>query len=111
MNETRSLILFALLQCADGILTYYGINYTPAGISYEANILVAAIMQKVGIAAGLTALKLISVMLGLTLYRFRNSRIFGMEPAIYMFWPLNIVMAIVLISHFMALEALANASG
>lgn len=97
MKETCSLALFTLLQCADGILTYYGIKHTPAGIGYEANILIAAVMQWIGVAAGLTVMKFLSVALGLALYRLRNIEVFRFLSL------LNVIMLTTLFAHLIVL--------
>lgn len=86
-----ALVIFVLLQIADGLLTYQGIN--AIGIDkYEANSILVYYMHRFGVAESLFIAKALSGLLGYLLYR---QKIFSM------LWLFNIFCLGILFMHLL----------
>lgn len=106
MQDACIFALFILLQIADGILTWYGINRTSLGIDYEANSVIAFFVQNFNDIAALASLKIISIILGAILYYHRNLVAFAIKISCYLYG-LTILMAMVLIIHIVSILSLS----
>ena len=95
------LVSFIILQILDGIMTYYGIFHTKAGISYEANPLVLFYMQLMGVTITLLILKLSSIILGLVIYLFSTRFTFWSLLIITVYTSVFIVLHIISLTHFL----------
>jgi hypothetical protein len=61
-----AVVLFVMVQCLDGVLTYVGVHTW--GLSIEANPLVSSAVSLAGVGTGLAATKLFAVALGMMLH-------------------------------------------
>ena len=69
------------MQCLDGAFTYLGVSIWGLGI--EANPLISSAVTAAGLAAGLTAAKLVAVMFGIALHLRRVHNLVALLTAIY----------------------------
>ena len=72
---------FLFVQCLDGAFTYLGVSTWGLGI--EANPLISSAVTTAGLAAGLTAAKLIAVVFGIALHLRRVHYLVALLTAIY----------------------------
>src|SRR3989344_4261968 len=106
MFDAVVLVVFVLLQIADGALTYYGIIYTSLGMAYEANQLLASSfwwLKSYFIA--LIIAKGFSIVFGGVLYYFRDQIVFGLKVVVYL-RILTVIMLAVFIAHIMTIGIL-----
>ena len=61
-----AVVVFVLVQCLDGVLTYLGVHIW--GMSIEANPLVSSAVSFAGVGTGLAATKMFAVGLGIMLH-------------------------------------------
>jgi hypothetical protein len=86
-------LLFALVQIADGVMTYHGIRLYGMGI--EANPLIVWYAQAFGAAAALTGAKAVAVLCGGILYLFARHVVIAFLTVTYMVaavWPWMLVL-------------------
>ena len=86
-------ILFALVQVADGWMTYHGIRIYGMGI--EANPLIVWYAQVFGAAAALTGAKAVAVLCGAILHLFARHLLVAFLTVTYMVaavWPWMLVL-------------------
>jgi hypothetical protein len=74
-------VSFLIVQCLDGALTYIGVSFWGLGI--EANPLVASTVRMVGLAAGVTAVKLVAAGFGMLLHLHRVHHVVALLTALY----------------------------
>lgn len=107
MLDACALILFILLQLADGILTYRGISHTFLGMNYERNPIVVFCIQQIGVIGGLFVTKIFSIIAAVALYRYRKIKALGVKTA-WCIYALVIIMTYILAMHFLTLNALTG---
>ncbi len=76
-----AVICFVLVQGLDGVFTYLGVR--AYGVGVEANPLISAAIATVGLAAGLTAAKLVAVAFGILLHLRRVHAVVALLTAVY----------------------------
>jgi hypothetical protein len=77
-----AVLLFVLVQCLDGALTYLGVHIW--GLSIEANPLVSSAVAVAGIGPGLAAAKLMAVGLGMVLHLRRIHVVVALLSVFYL---------------------------
>jgi hypothetical protein len=75
------IVLFLLVQAADGVMTYVGV--TTLGLRVEANPLLATLMAVFGRGAALTGAKVVASGLGITLHLIGVHRLLAALTAVY----------------------------
>lgn len=110
MLNTYVLMVFIFLQLADGLLTCYGIIYTPAGIDYEANPIIVFMEQRVGIIISIFFSKFLAITAGGILYYYKHRKAFEIKVITYIHG-FNVFMFLVLMEHFFTLSVLATITG
>jgi hypothetical protein len=73
---------FFLVQFLDGAFTYLGMRIW--GVGVEANPLISLAVTAAGLAAGLTAVKLVAVMFGIALHLYRVHGVVALLVAVYL---------------------------
>jgi hypothetical protein len=73
---------FVVVQCLDGAFTYMGVKIWGLGI--EANPLIVSFVASAGLAAGLTAVKLVAVTFGIVLHLRRVHALVALLTAFYL---------------------------
>jgi uncharacterized protein DUF5658 len=76
-----AVLCFLFVQFLDGAFTYLGVSFW--GVDIEANPLIASAVQAVGLAAGLTAAKLVAASFGMLLHLRRAHNLVAFLTALY----------------------------
>jgi len=76
-----TLVLFVLIQCLDGIYTYFGVKIW--GYEIEGNPIVRSLMPLIGSGLGLTVAKVLVVGCGIFIYRQGYYKILGLLTVFY----------------------------
>ena len=77
-----AVVVFVLVQCLDGVLTYMGVHTW--GMSIEANPLVSSAVSFAGVGTGLAATKIFAVALGMMLHLRRIHLVVAALALFYM---------------------------
>ena len=77
-----AIVLFLVLQAADGVLTYVGVK--TLGLGMEANPLLLALMVTLGQAPAVLCAKGVAVALGMSLHLIGVHKIVALLSAIYL---------------------------
>ncbi|MEW5984973.1 MAG: DUF5658 family protein [Acidobacteriota bacterium] len=77
-----AILAFLLLQAADGVLTYVGVQ--TLGVSVEANPLLLALMAAVGQAPAVLAAKGVAAALGMSLHLLGVHKVVALLAAVYL---------------------------
>jgi len=77
-----TLALFPLMQCLDGLLTYFGV--VTFGIAAEGNPVIVALMTKLGHGLGLLSAKIAAGMLGVILHLHQIHSVVALLAGFYL---------------------------
>lgn len=103
MFDVVVLAVFILLQIADGILTYWGVVYSPLGIRYEVNpILASSFYWFESSAIVLMVAKGLSIAASIFLYCARDRMAFGVRTIRHL-QLLTVMMIVIFVMHIMTL--------
>lgn len=79
-----ALIIFVLLQIADGLFTYHGVN--AVGINnYEANPLISSSMHRFGVTESIFVAKALVSLMGYLLYRHKTFNMLWLLIGFYLY--------------------------